>query len=279
MQKNIILIISISLLIISGCTDDSPLVPEVNLVVIQGYLYANEPITDIQITSTLPLSSQDTLAPPINDADVCLIKNGQRYNLLPGEYANGYYHYNGDDLFVKEGDSFEIEVDYFGKIAYGETKVPTAPQSATISNTTLYIPDISYGFQIDSTKNMLKVNWTYEPSSLFYVAIENLESNPTEIEISGPRGGFGQKGPGRFISAPRNSNEYTISFLNVTHYGKHSIKVYRVNQEYADLYISRQQDSRDLNEPLTNIKNGLGVFSAFNSDSLVFNVVKNDVSN
>ncbi|MBC8181278.1 hypothetical protein H8E88_09140 [candidate division KSB1 bacterium] len=48
------------------------------------------------------------------------------------------------------------------------------------------------------------------------------------------------------------------------------MKVFRVNQEYGDLYQSRNQDSRDLNEPLTNIVNGLGVFSAFNCDSVFF---------
>ena len=41
--------------------------------------------------------------------------------------------------------------------------------------------------------------------------------------------------------------------MMMTHLGKHRVKVCRVNQEYADLYQSRNQDSRDLNEPLTNI--------------------------
>ncbi|MDA3862202.1 MAG: hypothetical protein PF445_13365 [Melioribacteraceae bacterium] len=50
--------------------------------------------------------------------------------------------------------------------------------------------------------------------------------------------------------------------------------LYRVNKEYVDLYESRDQDSRNLNEPLTNIENGLGVFSAFASDSVYFNAVK-----
>ena len=38
-----------------------------------------------------------------------------------------------------------------------------------------------------------------------------------------------------------------------------------MNQEYADLYEGRVQDSRDLNEPPSNILGGLGVFSAFAS--------------
>ncbi len=53
-----------------------------------------------------------------------------------------------------------------------------------------------------------------------------------------------------------------------------SVKVYQINQEYADLYENREQDSRGLNEPPSNIKNALGVFSAFNSQEAFFEVVK-----
>ncbi len=76
----------------------------------------------------------------------------------------------------------------------------------------------------------------------------------------------------RFVFPPTNRNEYRINAMQLTHLGKHIVKVYRVNQEYADLYGSRQQDSRELNEPLTNIHGGLGIFSAFNSASAIFTV-------
>lgn len=273
MKRVIILIVFLGLFIAAGCTDDSPLAPEADQVVIQGYLYAGEPVTDIQITSTLPLGSQDTLAPPINDAEVYLIKNGQRYNLQPSSGDSGYYHYEGSDLSVEVGDVFEINVSYYGTIASGETGVPPAPASVSISSNTLYIPEsISpFDFEFDSTKHQLDVTWDPESSALFYVTIENIEPDPEPIE----RYGFMRGGPGRFISAPTSSNEYRIMFMSVTHYGRHRVKVYRVNQEYADLYISRLQDSRDLNEPLTNIVNGLGVFSAFNSsDYLYFQAVR-----
>ena len=84
-----------------------------------------------------------------------------------------------------------------------------------------------------------------------------------------------KEGQRPFISSPTSNSEYRINFLNMTYYGEHRIRVIRVNQEYADLYTSRLQDSRDLNEPLTNIENGLGVFSAFNSgDYKAFHVVR-----
>ena len=52
------------------------------------------------------------------------------------------------------------------------------------------------------------------------------------------------------------------------------MRVWRNNEEYAQLYASRQQDSRDLNEPATNIHGGLGVFSAFSADTTSFVAVK-----
>ena len=60
----------------------------------------------------------------------------------------------------------------------------------------------------------------------------------------------------------------------IEHLGKHEIKVYKVNQEYVDLYESREQDSRDLNEPLTNIEGGLGVFSAFNYETVYIEIIQ-----
>ncbi len=48
----------------------------------------------------------------------------------------------------------------------------------------------------------------------------------------------------------------------------------RVNEEYAPLYATLQQDSRDLNEPFTNITGGLGVFTAFAADTTSVTVIK-----
>ncbi|MDB4063024.1 hypothetical protein N9541_03055 [Flavobacteriaceae bacterium] len=46
------------------------------------------------------------------------------------------------------------------------------------------------------------------------------------------------------------------------------------SKEYALLYETSTQDSRDLNEPYTNINNGLGIFSGFASQEVYFEVIK-----
>ncbi|MBK6457995.1 MAG: hypothetical protein IPF87_18230 [Gemmatimonadetes bacterium] len=62
--------------------------------------------------------------------------------------------------------------------------------------------------------------------------------------------------------------------FSLTYYGRYTVRVWRVNEEYAQLYATLQQDSRDLNEPISNVRGGLGVFSAFAADSTSFQVVK-----
>jgi len=265
---------------LSGCTKDNTISPVSDQVVVRGYLYAGEPVTDIQLTSLLSLGSQDTIAPPVNNAQVSLLKNNHQYDLVASAGDSGYYHYEGNDLTVEAGDQFTIQVAFDNHQISGTTQVPEAPQNVTIAKTTLSFPDMDsmweqmqQGISMDSMRQMtnLTVSWEKVENALYYIVVENIDENPVEFESNfGPGPGFGGGGPGRFISQPIATDEYSVNAMMMTHYGKHQVKVYRVNQEYADLYQSRNQDSRDLNEPLTNINNGLGVFSAFNSTCVYF---------
>lgn len=269
MNKIISFIALAGILGLVNCTNDSLLDLDFEQVVIRAYLYAGESVTDIQITSTLALGSEDTLAPPVNDARVSLFKDGSEYKLRPDPEKNGYYFYDGSNLLVEPDDLFEIKVDYFGEVASGTTVVPQPPQNITSSSNVLMIPTGFIGFNQDSI-SQIQIRWDQKPDALYFVTIDNTEHNPEQISFGGRFQGPAGQSPRRFISVPRSSNEYQIARFNLTHYGRHLVRVYHVNQEYADLYISRQQDSRDLNEPLTNIHNGLGVFSAFSSDSVIF---------
>lgn len=273
MNRTIISILSLLLVLVMGCTKDSTLEPSKDQIVVRGYIYAGEPVTDIRITKTLPLGSEELTAPPVNDAAVSLIKNGTYYPLVPGAGDSGYYHYEGANLAVESGDVFEIRVEYAGNVTTGSTVVPFPPEDVTSSANVLVIPTTFFGggFQNDSTR-LITIDWKQDASSLFYVVVECIEENPVEIT------GFGGQVIGdrirrRFVFPPTNNNQFRIGRFDVSYYGNHIAKIYRVNQEYADLYQSRNQDSRDLNEPLTNIKNGLGVFSAFASQSVGFSVI------
>jgi hypothetical protein len=120
----------------------------------------------------------------------------------------------------------------------------------------------------------IEVAWSNPEGEYFYVLVENKADNPEDIEFGFPAFS-GKPRNFRFLSRPFITDTYIIRvFVSVQQYGTHRVKLFRVNQEYADLYENREQDSRNLTEPLTNVQNGLGIFTAFSSDEAYFEVVK-----
>ena len=274
--KAILFLIGMAL-IIMACENDSPLEPDYEQVVIQAYLYAGEPVDDIQITKTIPMGSETGSPEPINDAAVRLIKGGRTYDLTPAGGDSGYYEYSGTDLTVQTDDEFTLEVDYFDRTASGSTTVPPPPYNVTQSNDTIVIPinPANPSFVFDTTVYQISVSWQAEEQdadNYFFVAFECVDSRTDTI----PKWPMQRGLPGRFVDMPQIQTYYPVIFEDFFFFGLHKLTVYSINQEYVDLYISRVQNSRELNEPLTNISNGLGVFSAFNSKSVFFTTVRED---
>ena len=272
-KKQILLSVLISIFLMSGCTEESPLISDVDLVVVWAYLYAGEPVTNIKITSTIPLDTDSSGAPPINNAVVSLIKDGELYECIPSPGDSGYYHYPDTSMPISAGDNFTIEVEYNDDIITAQTIVPEKPINVSISSTEMSIPDFNdmqalREWQMGGGSEPIQITWDSEEDSWYYVMLENIDSNPIELNS------WMHERMKDFIFPPINDNTHNIRLPYITHLGRHRITVYKVNQEYVDLYESRDQDSRDLNEPLTNIENGLGVFTAFNSASTYLKVVQ-----
>jgi hypothetical protein len=244
----------------AGCEMEpfSPTTPD--QFVVQAYLYAGEPVTDVRVTALLPLGATDTIAPPINDAQVVLIKAGDRYTLVPTPGDSGFYHYAGDDLSVEVGDVFDLEVTARGVTATGRTTVPFPPAGITLSATALR-PD---GFWIPEP---VVVRWPNPERDWFFVTHENLDPNARQIFE-----GTVFIRPGVIVSEPVATDSLVISRFSIRHYGTYAVRLYRVHPEYEQLYTLRRQDTRDLNEPPSNIQNGLGIFTAFSSRTAHFSV-------
>jgi hypothetical protein len=262
--------------LVAGCDSTSTEPEETDLVVVEAFLFAGEPIDDIRLTETVPLS--DTAeAPPINDASVVLYKEGLSYTLV-STGDSGYYAYPGDDLSIEVGDSIGIEISYRGSVATGGTVVPEPPVGVSLDRDTLFVPEFGFGIGgggFNRENSQLAASWENPDQLLHYVVIESLEDSAETIipeDFQRFRGRF------RLVAPPTTNDFHFINMMELETLGSHVAKVYRVNKEYAQLYENRTQDSRDLNEPPSNISGGLGVFSAFNSDSVFFEVVRDESS-
>ncbi|NUO79658.1 DUF4249 family protein [candidate division KSB1 bacterium] len=267
MQKTLQRGVLAACLAVLACEAESPLLPESEMLVVRGYLYSGEPVKDIQLTTTYAISSDDTSGQPINDAQVTLEKAGKIYPLALTPGDSGYYHYAGYDLTVEAADRFTITVARHGQVASATTEIPPAPNNVQISATEFVVSSMATPFDTSA----IIVSWDNPDESFYFVTVENIEAVRTPINDLGnafPRGAA-------FVrSRPMRENRYAIRRFALSYLGQHRVRVYKVNQEYADLYAFGQQDSRNLNEPLTNVKNGLGVFAGFSSAEVRFSVRK-----
>jgi hypothetical protein len=277
-ERLLIIAAGIFLLNFYGCNKNLSSADNSKLV-LEGYLFQGEVVDSIHITKTVSFESIDTVYPPVSDAQVVITWNNKSFTLQ--SIGKGYYNCNDNNLKVNVGDTYGLAVNYNGTTATSSTVIPSIPTGINLSDNVLYVDTIfsfnQFGGNM-SLGNNLEISWNNKKNSYYYIVIESMDPNAADIRIGNgnfPNGGFA--GPGRifrFRSQPFRGSIYTISSRSMAKYGKHKAKIYKVNQEYADLYNNRQQDSRNLSEPITNIVNGLGIFTGFSYAEVTFTVSK-----
>lgn len=250
-----------------------------NQFVVEAFIYAGEPIDDIRIKTTYSLSSDEDISVPINNAEVTLIKDGQRLDLISSG-DDGFYHYPNSDVTVETDDLFQLEVTHNGLTATAETTVPTPTIGLELSQDSLFVPTLPFGSGMDTIVmairdflqgSSIEANWDNPNEDLYFMVVESVSDTLDPIfpaQVINALSRF------RFVSEPTDASSLTFLAGAIESFGQYSVKVYHINQEYADLYENREQDSRDLNEPPSNVTNALGVFSAFNSQEAFFYVVR-----
>ena len=277
-KKHYLIFVVVALFFLS-CEDENLNDIAENQFVVEAFIYAGEPIDDIRIKSTFPLSVEDDQSTPINNAQVTIIKEGQRFDLMPSG-NDGFYNYPGIDVTIETGDVFQLEVIHNGITATAETVVPTPTRGLEISTDSLKVPQLPFSQGRDAVvatiqnflmNSRIEATWDNQEEDLYFMVVESVGDNMLPIfpdQVLDALSSF------RFVSEPTTESSITFLGGSLVSFGTYAVKVYHINQEYAALYENRNQDSRDLNEPPSNINNALGVFSAFNSQEALFQVVR-----
>ena len=287
MKNKLFILTLLNIFIFSNsCEDNFSAVPDENLVVVQAYIYAGQPVKDILLMSTLALDDESSIATPIDSAEVILSRGNEQFKLEPVHdydtteidttYSLSYFSPDSN-LIVNEGDTFRLEINYMDQIITSETVVPAKPDSFLSTVDTLWVPEfnrnIDYIRWIFADSNRIRLDWGNPDDLYHYLLMDNVELDPQPLE---------KQAPPRFksfISQPFIDTTYTILASNITHFGRHDIVLFHVKTDYVLLYQSSGQNTRDLNEPYSNINGGLGIFSAFNSDTTSVYLIKQEKTN
>ena len=245
--------------------------------VVEGYVYSGERVRNIAVKTLISLDDPSGESIAIENASVVLLKSGQEYNLDYNSQTK-FYEYLSNDLTIQSLDELMLEVNVNSRVSTAISVVPTPPVGMVLSKPAMVIPKINSGIDFIGNNPLedaeITLTWDNPKHELHYVVIE-FRSNllrpilPADVQevVDGIIEDFA------IISAPDTISTYEIQGALLPSYGPYIVKIYKVNQEYADLYQSDTQDSRELNDPPSNITNARGIFTAFASDSLSFDVI------
>ncbi len=260
-----------------SCLEETTRTPN---FVVEGFIVAGEPVDDIKIKQISPLLSEDVTSDPITNAQVVISRDDSSFPLLYNATSTRY-EYLETDLVIEERETYGLTINIGNREANATTLVPDRPTGLSLSGNQLVIPTLSFGFQLREEitrlfeEERLSLTWDEVSGQSFFVVIESQvdELDPI-LPAQIPEEATELLSSFRFISEPSETGSFEIIGVALETYGPHVAKVFTVNEEYVELFNSLEQDSRDLNEPPSNVSQALGIFTAFAVDSVAFEVIR-----
>lgn len=272
-----IIIISLAVVSMHGCFNSDLVFEDQFEPVLEAYLFQDRLVENVKLSSMYSFGSDTTIGGLlITDAMVQLQRDEDTWLLRHNDNDSGSY-FTDLPIDMLAGDTFKITVTIGEEILSASTVIPKKPPIINMSATTLKIKDVDdpREFMELEMPDPIEFTWENPGMNYYFFRIQNIESYDDPIRPDPPvdrpfrMGGFNFQ----MDTRPTNDAYFSLSPRELTNFGTHRIIVYSVNEEYVSLYNSLDQDSRELNEPYTNIVNGLGIFTAFSSDTLYLEVI------
>ena len=270
-MKKIIYSVAFALLaILNACTkeiitiDDDSDVP-----VVEAFLEPGKEVS-VKLSKMLPFSEDEyTGSLTIDTAEVYINYNGTDYLLTPVSDEPGKYVSLDSALTATAGGSYNLYFSYNGYTITSTTSIPSQPVNVGLSSTTLRIDPTVMG--PGSIQDPMTITWENPDNTYYLIVVEYLESTYDPINENMNLENFDQFQ--KVSTDPVSVNSYNLDTRqHLVFFGSYKVIIYKVNEEYVNLYENVSQSSLNLTEPLTNIENGLGIFTGINSDTLFLEV-------
>jgi len=251
----------INAILIVSCNQESIEQAETKTTIVEGYLSAGNPVDSLRVTQSYSYGQMEEEIITLNDLIITLADDNNQFELR--SIGNGYYQ--NTDLIIDAGKFYQLEFERDGEIISAET---------SISRTQVGLKKIEAGvFPTGgiTIPDPVEVSWNNTNGDYYYVLIKNIETNPEYVNENIAE----FEGQLQFITEPLISDFYAIrTQRELLQFGTYQIIVFRVNPEYAALYESSGSSTLSLEEPPSNIVNGLGIFTGVSSDTLYLEVTK-----
>jgi hypothetical protein len=260
MRKAVLLLLIITLL--NSCSDVEDLKAR-DQVVVESYLVVGQ-VPTVKVSSMALFESTEE-AHPILDLDITIESNGTSYSLTAID--SGLYQNN--DLIVQEGQDYNLLFTYAGRTISAVARALGKPEDFRLSASSITVSGSSGGGFPPSFPSPIKMYWDNSEADQYLAVIENIESDPEPINDFGDDD---DRPTFIFRNQPTNGDTQDIGARQFQYYGLHRVILFHITPDYAALYDNTGSTSQNITTPPTNIGNGLGIFTAVNSDTLFLRV-------
>ena len=210
--------------------------------VVESYLQEGNNSLTVKVYSMEEfLKDEIKMSKPISKLDVNI------NNIGLSETSAGIYSLNLGEDIIREGQTYNLKFNYNGKSIEAATIIPAPIHSLTVEPQSLELSSYYWNFS-DTTRVI--VSWDDTDDSFYQVYIES-PNNPDMPNVGIFR---------RRIMQPFQGNSYRIMTREFRSTGIHTIYVYRVCKEYAELY--ERMSASDLANPVSYIQNAFGIFTS-----------------
>jgi hypothetical protein len=269
MKKIIIPILLLTLGLLTSCSKEliTPITPD-NVAIVESYLYAGDSAITIKVTKLLPFS-EDTIDATENISGLHLQVNGAALT----ETASGVYTLQLGEKRIQPGELYILKFPYSSDTVSSTTIIPAKPLNFSISSNSIYTQRItsSGGGMPSGPPADLTLSWTNDDESYYYVLIQYLESTRDYINYHSKSLDLSDT----TSISPMNTSETRLGTRNLNFFGRYRIILFKVNDDFADLFQQSSVNSNNIVNPPTTITNGFGVFTGMTGDTVYLEVKEN----
>lgn len=276
MKKTLISILVVATIMV-GCnkTEDAALSLE-NMAVVASFLSPNQTPTVILSSATAYTDDTTTVVNNVISGLTIKLSTGDlEYNLAEVDSIPGTYQESSGNLNIEPGMTYQLSFTYKDLDISSSTIIPTKPENYEISDTIISLERITedIGPGNPPTMEELELTWDNEEADYYILNIQYMEEEydtiNTMFEIEDA------EAIANFSTEPIQTDYFTIRSMQFSFFGKYRIVLSHISPEYAKLYESLSQSSLEgLTEPESNVINGKGIFTSYNSDTLFINVTE-----
>ncbi|MFQ5637946.1 MAG: DUF4249 family protein [bacterium] len=265
-------------------------------IVIQGWLFPNQPVNNIKISRNFPINS--TIAANeiiVRDAHVTLLDAGGLAFGLTFDERERSYRYSGTDLVIRYGETYTLEVAaaIAGRQLFAKSTTTVPNPGFRIEEEKSQLGSMQYRERTeDGELNNFNLVFQRSPGSDFYaLSLTALDAEPSTFIYDNPFGDFDS------LDVKEDFDDFKFSYTWIQNtpletgesnievfwfftwfYSRYQAVLYAGDDNFKDFLITHnevQEIDGNFHEPSFHIQgDGIGLFASAIADTVFFSVTR-----